>query len=99
MFVTGDMFKLPVIVPPALGNLVVSSIVTLAEAVTRPLVSTVKVGTCCADPNDPPALTAAKFKAPVLESVASPDKETPVAMLELFPTKMFADVNEFDTGV
>src|SRR3989344_5423224 len=91
-----DMFKLPVIVPPANGNFVVSSIVTFEAPVTRPFESTVTCETCCAEPYVA-AVTAvfANVKAPVFEIVASPLIDTAVATFPALPTNICA---EFKVG-
>src|SRR3989338_6801608 len=95
-----DMFKLPVIVPPANGNFVVSSIVTFEAPVTRPFESTVTCETCCAEPYVA-AVTAvfANVKAPVFEIVASPLIVTLAARLDPLQINIFPFVNVLVIGV
>src|SRR3989344_4507162 len=95
-----DMFKLPVIVPPASGNFVVSSIVTFEAPVTRPFESTVTCETCCAEPYVA-AVTAvfANVNAPAFEIVASPLIATAVATPPALPINMFPEANASVIGV
>ena len=78
-----------------LSGISLSTIVLLEAAVMRPFASTVTEGIVqtvlpyCA------AITPelASVKAPVLMMVASPERATPVATFDTFPTKIFPEVS------